>query len=304
MSREEPDVREQRRTAEDDGTGLSRRRFLGGAVATALASGAWASGARAQETPPAGRHLPRSAIGLQFFTIREPLAADFEGTWAKVAAIGYANVELGPNLFGRTVSQIRALMDELGLKVVSRQMPLEAIRTGMDAILGDARVLGQRYIRCPSIPPAQRTVEGYRRAAADFNAAGEAARNAGFQFGYHNHGFDFDTVDGAVLMDVLLAETDPLLVDLQLDVGWATAAGVDVVEFMTANPRRVGTFHVKDVNADGVQVDPGDGIVDFAAIFDVAVRQGVREYIVEHDNPADPLATARAGHEYLTQLTF
>lgn len=287
---------------------LTRRGLLTSSAAVALAapaSGLLASPTWA-DTPdvPTGRRLPNSALGQQWFMIRELLNQDFEGTWAAVAELGYRKIELGPSLFGRTASELRALFDSLGLKVVSRMLPLQIIRNSFDTALADSGTLGVRYLRSNSIPAGERTLEGYRRVARDFNVAGTIARDAGFVFGHHNHLYEFLPIDGVVPMDLLLAETDPRVFDLQLDVGWAVRAGVDVVDFMTTHPRRVGTLHLKDVAPDGSEAAIGAGTIDWAAIYDVAYRQGIRLSIVDLDNPADPWASVTASYSYLRRLRF
>jgi sugar phosphate isomerase/epimerase len=281
---------------------LSRRRFLRGVVATSLVAPSF--GLLASEALATNRRLPNSALAQQWFMIRTELDRDFEGTWAAIADLGYRKIELGPGLFGRSAAELRQFFDSLELKVVSRMLSPDIVRNNLDAAMEDSAVLGVRYLRTNSVPDAERTLDGYRNFARDLNVAGAAARDAGFQFGHHNHLYEFQPIDGVVPMDLLLAETDPRLVDLQLDIGWAVRAGVDVVEFMTANPHRVGTFHLKDVAPDGSEADIGAGTVDWAAIYDIAYRQGVRLSIVDLDNPADPMASVTNSYTYLRQLTF
>ncbi|TDE00217.1 sugar phosphate isomerase/epimerase family protein [Jiangella asiatica] len=292
---------------------LSRRGFLTGATATALAVPALAVPALARpvladvpDVPDTamGQRVPNPALGQQWYMIRTLLDQDFEGTWARVADLGYRNIELGPSLFGRTPAQLRELFDSLKLKVVSRMVSLQIVRNTFEAAVEESLALGVRYLRCNSIPASQNTLDGYRQIARDFNAAGAIAREAGIRFGHHNHLREFQPIDGVVPLELLLAETDPHLFDLQLDIGWAVRAGVDVIDFMTAHPYRVGTFHLKDVAADGSEAAIGAGTIDWAAIYDFASRQRVRMSIVDLDNPPDPWASVSASYSYLRQLTF
>ncbi|TDC50371.1 sugar phosphate isomerase/epimerase [Jiangella ureilytica] len=292
--------------------GVGRRAFLRTATAAtaataAVAAGVWPAVAAADEVADRarGRRIPRTWIGQQWFMIRTALNQDFEGTWAAVADLGITKVELGPSLFGRTPAELRDLFDSLGLRVVSRMLSLPIIRTGFDTALEESRALGVRYLRCNVLPEAdRRSLAALRQVARDFNVAGEAARDAGFVFGHHNHDMEFRPVEGVTPMEVLLSDTDPRLVDLQLDVYWAQFAGVDVVEFMTTNAKRIGTLHLKDMVSGGAQTDIGSGIIDWPAIFDAARRLGVRNYIFDLDNPPDPMASVKASYEYLTALRF
>lgn len=146
---------------------LSRRSLLAGALATAVATpGILPADA---DEPPRLRRLPNSALAQQWFMIRNALNQDFEGTWAAVSALGYRKIELGPNLFGRSAAELRALFDSLELKVVSRMLPINVVRNSFDTAMEDSATLGVRYLRTNSVPGGQRTLQGYRNFARDLN---------------------------------------------------------------------------------------------------------------------------------------
>jgi sugar phosphate isomerase/epimerase len=152
----------------------------------------------------------------------------------------------------------------------------------------------------------RRTLDDWRRLGERFNQAGVAARRAGITFGYHNHDFEFAELEGRVPFDVLLEATDPTLVAIELDLYWITKGGQDPLAYLRrgSGGGRYALVHVKDMDSTPARgmTDPGKGIIDFPRILSVAQEAGVRHHFVEHDNPSDPLATARAGYRYLRSL--
>ena len=133
-----------------------------------------------------------------------------------------------------------------------------------------------------------------------FNEVGAKIKDAGMQFAYHNHEFEFEAIDGTLPIDVLMGETDPELMAMELDLCWAFAAGADHVAFFEKYPGRTHLCHVKDYTHDGEMRDVGQGDIDFASIFAHADEAGLKHYIVEHDNPDDPIESIRNSYDYLT----
>jgi len=178
---------------------------------------------------------------------------------------------------------------------------------GWNQVLETAATVGHSYLICPSLPGSVRgSSDGYREAADVFNRAGEQARAAGIQFGFHNHAVEFEPLDGQVPYDLLLAETDPQYVTYQLDLFWAVRAGADPLEYFAEHPGRFSSVHVKDMDGtpERGMVDVGAGVMDFTTMFAQRERAGIRHFFVEHDNPTDGFASVRASYEYLAQLTF
>lgn len=306
---------------------LSRRAFLGLAAAgaatvpavlaacagTSAGTSAGAGGATTSTAggmaagPPNAAAAP--AISVQLYTVRALMARDMEGTLAALAGIGYREVEFA-GYYDRTPTAVRATLDRLGLRAPSAHVPIDALRADTRAALDAAATIGHRWLIVPWMVEAERTVDGYRRLAADLNRAGALARERGLRIGYHNHDFEFavpaGAADGRRGMDILLAETDPALVDLELDLFWATKAGQDPVALFERHPGRFPLVHVKDMRGlTGAQqmVEVGTGDIDFRRIFAAGTRVGgLRHYVVEHDNPGDPLASVRTSHDNLRRL--
>lgn len=283
---------------------LSRRDFLGTAAVAggALLLGGCASGASGGQAALVG---PGARIGVQLYTLRDRLAMDFEGTIEQVAAIGYKEVE-PYDLFGRTPQAFRALIDRLGLTSPSAHIGFARFRDGLSGVLDAATTIGHRYVVVPSIDGSLRNPDGFRRVAADLNRWGRAARDRGIRVGYHNHDQEFAALPGGGRgMDILLAETDPNLVDFEIDIYWAVKAGQDPIALFAQHPGRFPLWHVKDMtDRAGAQkmADVGTGELDFAAMFAQRQRAGLTHFFVERDDPTDSLASIRTSYANLRRL--
>lgn len=244
-------------------------------------------------------------IGLQLYTVRREMAKDVEGTLATVAAAGYKEVEFA-GYFGKSPAEVRAILDRHGLAAPSvhvGSLAPDQWRQALDA----AHVIGHHLVVIPWIPVEQRTgVDGYKRVAANFNRAAEEARAAGLQFAYHNHDFEFAPVAGQLPYDVLLAESDPKLVQMEMDLYWIVKGGQDPLAYFARWPGRFVAVHVKDSAGapDHRMMDVGAGTIDFKKIFAHRAQAGIEHYFVEHDEPADAFASIRASCAYLKQLEF
>lgn len=294
---------------------MTRRDFIGRAAAllaasemlAACASAGRETGARTDPeavggSRPGSRSLKR--IGLQLYTVRDLMQNDSAGTLAAVAHAGYSEVEFA-GLYGHTAHEMRSWLDKNSLASPAGHISIEEIRTVWPQIVADAHTLGWQWIICPWINESDRTRDGYRRIADEFNRAGSAAQRAGLRFGYHNHEFDFRPMrDGAIPYDLLLAELDPELVDLELDLYWIVKGGGDPLQYLERLPRRVPLLHVKDMTASGDMVDVGQGAIDFKTIFAASIAAGAKHFLVEHDEPKDPIADITASFQYLKALRF
>src|ERR1051325_3869206 len=277
----------------------TRREFLerGGGIAAAVGLGGLPRLARAELGP----------IGIQLYTVRRELAKDVEGTLAKLAAIGYREVEFAGYPEG-TAKSLRAILDRLHLRAPSGHVGTQALRTDWARTLEQAAAVGQRYVVVAFIPQEERrTADDWKRMAAAFNRAGEAAKAAGLQFCYHNHDFEFVPLDGALPYDLLLAETDPKLVRLELDLYWITKGGRDPLDYCAKWPGRFPLVHVKDMDATPNRffTDVGQGTIDFRRIFRRARQAGIEHYFYEQDEtPGSPFDSAKVSYEYLRALTY
>ncbi|MGF7151863.1 sugar phosphate isomerase/epimerase [Sphingomonas zeicaulis] len=303
---------------------LSRRGLLGRAAA--LATGAMLNGASALARSP---HRP---LGIQLYTLMSLLDADFEGTVAAVAEMGYREVEtLGS--FGRDPAFVREILDKNGLVSPSQHiMPpglyevfddgvagridratferrfIEAfdfdhVEGLIDACARQAGPLGQKYIVWQISWPSQlQTLAQIKQLIAALNHAADAAHARGFQLAYHNHDQEFKKVGTDTPYDLILQGTDPNKLKFELDLAWSTKAGVDPIAYFKRYPGRFRMLHMKDVAADGSVRDPGTGLVDFRRIIPAAKKAGIEHFFVEYDVPTDPLRTAADAQKYLSPL--
>ncbi|APY85166.1 sugar phosphate isomerase/epimerase family protein [Streptomyces alfalfae] len=293
----------------DRSAGGTRRAFLHTSFGTSAGLAAALGGAlpaSAGEGAVKRRRIPRGGIGMHLYTMRDALARDFAGTLERLAEIGYATVGVSGR-HGYDASAIRRMLDAVGLRAVLEHVAYPTLTgAGLPRALDDLRTLGARWPVVPSLPGVMHTPDGFREAARQFNRIGLASREAGLgPVLFHNHGSDHVVVDGRSLYDILLAETDPHLVAFELDVYWAAkGGGTGPGTYFRCHPRRFPALHVKDMAADGGFADVGSGTLDFAAMFAHARVGGVRQWLVEHDAPADPFATARNSYVHLAALRY
>ncbi|MEL6688332.1 MAG: sugar phosphate isomerase/epimerase, partial [Pseudomonadota bacterium] len=188
--------------------------------------------------------------------------------------------------------------------------------------MGDiAATLGSRFAILPWVGDDQRGLDDYKRHAEMMNRASEAMKSAGVRVAYHNHQFEFfDLGDGVTGMDILLSETDPDLVDMELDIFWAALAGVSIPDLFAAHPGRFKLCHVKDMKGDGsayrtsldfativgdVMANVGEGDIDFGALFKLNELSGLEYFVVEHDNPPRPFQqSVQSSYDNFRALRF
>ena len=225
-----------------------------------------------------------------------------ERTLEQVARIGYREVEFA-GYFGRTGREIRTLLDANGLTAPSaHSADLNSIRTRLAQVLEFAGAIGHRFVICASLPRSEQTGDGYRRVAAEFNRAGAEAAKVGVTLGFHNHDGEFAPLGATTGYDILLAECDPKLVTMQMDLFWTRKAGRDPLDYFARHPGRFSSVHVKDMDATGAMVDVGAGQMPFSNYFAQSARAGILHYFVEHDSPADPMASITASYRHLASL--
>jgi sugar phosphate isomerase/epimerase len=336
----------------------TRRRFLQEVTSTAalLAS-------RPQAALPVVASGWKSRIGLELYTVRDQLTRDFEGTLAKVAAIGYTEIE--PTSYNEmTPKAFRALLDGLKLSMPSTHAPARGAGADLERQLEGHQVMGIKYTEIRSVSPGAAppkpdprrpatlppgayfdagsgrvrnafkeseafgpyqppvSLESVKRRAAQFNADGKVAQKFGMKVLIHNHTGEFEKLMDSprTTFDILLEETDPALVTIQLDLGWTYIAGVDPIALFKAHPGRFELWHVKDVfglktvnptlgpNArvsSMALVPVGTGHIDFKPVFAQAALAGLKHFVIEQDNAAawgDSLAAARVSYQNLADM--
>jgi sugar phosphate isomerase/epimerase len=240
----------------------------------------------------------KGPVGLQLYSLRNQFAKDVPGTLDKVKAFGIVNVELA-GTYGLTPEKFKAALDARGLKAVSGHFAYEQFRDKVEDVARDANTFGLKYVGCAWIPHKdpfdEKTV---REAIAVFNKAGEALAKHGMKFFYHVHGFEFQPFGQGTLFDVLMSETNPKYVHLQMDVFWIAFPGQDPVKLLEKYGKRWQLMHLKgmktgtktgaltgqtDVSND---VPLGTGQIDYPPILRAAKKAGVKWYILEDESPS------------------
>jgi len=299
-----------------------------------LAAGAWLS-APAFLRAGEGKSI-KDNLGIQIFTVRELMQKDPLGTLTALSRIGYREIELvafGGSIFlkdplyGYKAPEFRKILDDLGMRVPSTQFSSRA--ENLSEIADAAQEVGVEYMVMgmaadflhvgpdgPSVS-GPTSLDQVKRIADRLNEVGRIFKSSGAIFAYHNHHMEFDKVEGQVAYDVMLANTDPDLVKLEMDIGWSNVAGVTGWEYLDRFPERYMACHLKDFDGslpkaevsarspipEMIQlVAPGKGKIDFVPVLAAMDRNGIKHGYIEIDLPDDALAAAQAGYEYLRSL--
>jgi sugar phosphate isomerase/epimerase len=276
--------------------------------------------------------LPKSRpVGLQLFTFYNQIDNDVTGTLTKIAAIGYKEIESAfskkGGYYGMKPKEFLKLLGELGMSWKSHHVlgapfkmpanvkpitdangnpikfpPMRNLKENTQELVDEIAEAGIPYLVCANIPT--KTADEIKTSIDILNKAGEACKRANIILAYHNHTEEFDKKEGAAqtAYDLFLSQLSPDI-KMELDLCWATKAGVDVVDLFQKNPGRFYLWHVKDLNKEKtVPVPVGEGIIDFRRIFASADMAGMKHFFVEHDMPSDPYASITTSYNNLQKV--
>lgn len=239
-------------------------------------------------------------IAVQLYTVRDLAARDLPGTLRQVASAGYRAVEVA-GLPAVAPGELRTMLDDAGLRVVAAHHALADFRRDRDGSLDALAAIGTPRVIVPWLAEEDRAPAAVRAVADELAVIADAAASRGIALGYHNHDFEFDSIDGTTAWDVLLDALPPA-VEIELDVYWAAFAGRDPAALIADLGGRVRLLHMKDMVREPNRHDaaPGDGVLAWDAIVAAARVAGVEWYIVEQDNPGDdPIGAIGRGLDYL-----
>jgi sugar phosphate isomerase/epimerase len=276
---------------------MNRRTFI--QLSSLAAAGALTGCAK-----PAGS----KPFGIQLYTLRDVIADDPKGVLKRLAGFGYTQIESyeGPSgmFWGMSNTAFKSYLDDIGLELVASHVDMNE---DLERKAEEAAAIGVKHLICPWIGP-QATLDDYKAFAVRFNEAGETCRKAGLRFAYHNHAYTFEPVDGIHPQDILVDETDPELVDFELDLYWVAYAGQDPAAWIRKHGSRYTHSHVKDLGAtaDGGResVTLGTGKLDFASILAVGAEHGMTTFIVEqeHYTGTTPMDCARENAVFMGEI--
>lgn len=270
-------------------------------------------------------------IALQLFSVREDMEKDFEGTLKKVKALGYDGVEFA-GLFDRKPSDIKAMLEEIGLTPISAHVPFVDMMADPEKVLGDYAEIGCRYVAIPYLTEEYRPgAEKFNEVIAGAKVLGETANRLGMTLLYHNHDFEFEKIDGEYALDVLYREVPASLLQTELDTCWVNVGGEDPAAYVRKYTGRAPVVHLKDfmmpgkkpakmyeligIEDDGTETDTsafefrplGMGAQDFPAILEAAKDAGAEWVVVEQDSPSmnkTPMECAQTSINYLKSLSY
>lgn len=248
--------------------------------------------------------MRRDQISLQLYTVRDLTSRDMPGTLRRISEIGYPAVEFA-GYGGHSPQDLRKIIDDLGMRASGAHVPLDSWETDPETVLADMHALNCTHAIVPIAPPERRGEEAsVARLAGSFNRWGELCRQAGVTFSYHNHDFEFALVGGTTMWDVLIRETDPELVHLELDLYWVRYGGADPERMLRDLGDRISLVHLKDMASDAQRSDlpVGEGIMPWPELLNVAEEAGVEWYIAEQDNPGDAIEDVRISLQHMREL--
>ncbi|HVU94529.1 MAG TPA: sugar phosphate isomerase/epimerase [Puia sp.] len=306
----------------------NRREFLKYTGAAAL--GTFALGKQAQAffsntESPVSLH----PIGLQLFTFFPIIDQDVPGTLKKIAAIGYKEIESAFSMkggyYGMKPKEFAKLVKDSGMSWQSHHVlgapfkmpanakpmldakgqpikfpPMHNLKENRQQLVDEAAEGGFPYLVCANIPT--HTMDEVKSSIDILNNTGEACKKAGITLCYHNHTEEFEKLGTATAYEMFLKDLHPDI-EMELDLCWATKAGIDPVALFKAHPGRFPLWHVKDLDQKREGPAPvGTGVVDFKRIFANAATAGMKHFFVEHDMPKDAYASIRTSYNNLTKI--
>ena len=275
---------------------LSRRAFVAQAAALLPAA----------QLASAMEKMTQSNLGVQLYTVRNIIGSNPEGVLKQIKEIGYSEAEATAD----TLSKYWTAIQNSGLKALSVHLNLDPT----DAEFADVKSKGFEYAVIPYVPVPQRGgIDVMKKLAASFQKAGERAKAHGLQLCYHNHAFEFQPMNGTMPLDIIMGETKPEDLKLEMDIFWVTVAGHDPVELLKKYSGRVPLLHLKDKKKgqpaqaqynENVPKDTfkeiGNGTIDIPAVLQAADSAGVQHYFVEQDQSPNPIASLRQSYKYLS----
>ena len=300
----------------------NRRKFL--QTAGALTIGAtvapmWACKNTAESATTAATDMVKSAVtgsldkfGIQLYTLRDVIPKDPKATLKTLSEYGFNQIE-GYETGDVSIFQnmphleFKKYISDLGIDMVSTHCN---INENFEEKAAQAAEIGMKYLICPYIGP-KKSVAEWKEVTDSFNKAGEICKKNGIRFAYHNHAYTYKAFSGMIPQDFMMDNTDPELVDFEMDIYWVVTGGADPIEYLKKYPNRFRLCHVKDrmKNAGDERMascNLGSGIIDYPTILKAAKAEGMQYFIMEQEryDGTTPMEAARVGANYLSELQF
>ena len=293
---------------------MNRRNFISKS-AMLLALGGVA-GREALAAPLEVSKANKGRIGIQLYSVKDELPKDFLGTLKKLSDIGYSSVEPygynGEKFFNRTMKELSDIVKDMG-------MTISGTHTGSGILPADTNAKewdfwkkcsasvasgGGKYAIQAGYPGAK-SVDDLKRIAEHFNRAGEVCKKGGVNFAYHNHHQEFDKLDGEIILDYIIKNTDPKLVFFQLDMGHTINGGGDCMRYLQDFKGRIKLWHASDFDAASRKyTEVGKGSVPYAKMFEIAQSNGLEQLTVEQETGGDIFASCKVDFDFLKQFKW
>jgi len=314
---------------------LNRRKFVRNASALAMGSyilpacvskestGDQESGVDSTATrePVASTGLV-SALGLQLYSVRDVIEEDVQDVCQQLADMGYQKVESYPgkkgHYFGYEAKEFSDMLSGMGMVLVSTHIGYgkpnakatswreAAITSNFEAFVEESAKTGLEYVTCSSLyDNLPKTKADLDQVALTFNKAGEICQQAGMKFAFHNHDVEFKPLEDVIMIDYLMENTDPDMVEWELDMFWVEAAGQDTIAYLEKYPNRFKLCHIKDMDKENPKHNAviGKGSMDYDKILKVAAANGMKHYLIEQESyKQTSLEAMRENYAYVSSI--
>ena len=253
----------------------------------------------------------KKPIGLQLYSLRKDMGENPKETLQKVANMGYKHLETASyrdgKVYGMDPLEFKSYVENLGMKLQSAHVggpqydpnkQAEIMEFWKKAV-EDHRAMGAKYIIKPSMP-IPKTLQELQVWCDYYNAVGQVAKDGGLMFGFHNHAREFEPIEGKIMMDYMIENTDPKLVCFELDVYWSQKGGHPAVDYLKKHAGRFPVLHIKDEEEIGAS-----GTIDFKPIFEAAYKQGMKDFYVEVERyNFEPVESVHKSFDYLNNASY
>jgi sugar phosphate isomerase/epimerase len=249
-------------------------------------------------------------FGIQLYSLRNDLPKDPKGVLKQLASYGYKQIEGfegGTGMFwGMSNLEFKKYMDDLGMNFIASHCNIDQ---EFERKAAAAAAIGMKYLICPNRGP-QKSIDAFKKIADDFNTKGEICRKNGLRFAYHNHEYPFNEIEGQFPQDIMMQNTDPSLVDFEMDIYWVVTGGQDPLMWFKKYPERFKLGHLKDrikgATERNASCTLGEGSIDYPKIIEGAKTAGMKYFIVEQEryDGTTPMKSAEDDATYMNKLAI
>jgi len=289
---------------------MNRRNFIGSGMLIGAACCCGFNRALAADPKDNKR---KNRIGIQLYSIKDFLPNDIDGSLKKIAGMGYAYAEAygyNGNFLDKSLNEWSRILKDHGMKLSGTHCGTGLLPADIQAKewdywkkgVADMKDAGGKHLVQSWLPA--KTLDELKRLAAQFNKIGEMCKKGGVKFGYHNHHAEFKEMEGQVILDVLLQNTDPKLVFFQMDLGHTVNGGGDILEYHHKYPGRFLSWHASDFKKGQGYCEVGEGDVPYDALFSLAKSYGLEDLTVEQETKGDIFASCKRDFDFLIKYPW